>query len=312
MAIVQDGSRWFSVNFSPSAGDGPAVLWEWARVLEAAGWTGVQSGNGTSKSAGFPINSPFVAATTGWIQMRAPTGTFEITLQRASGDDWSARGYVAEAGFGTGGDASAPPSPPADAIQIIGTGNSYDSSGFCWASGNAAAYRWMFCADSAPHRGFYYFHAVGRVISGGARHRRVVFDTLESNADGVVGDEDEAPFAMLLGSTGEAPSDGTSNWTGWYKRNLTGEALETALTLRWPFVSGLGANPYTGTHERGAPTLHKTSSNVQFKGRLRTCRVSTTSSPATYDTIDLATTGDALVHLDSGFYVPWPSGVSPS
>lgn len=144
MAIVQDGTRWFSVNFVPASGHGTRdVLWEMASVMQTAGWIGVQSGDGTTKTSGFPVSNPFLPSTNGWIQLRAPTGTLEVTIQRSSGEDYSARAYVCDVTFGMGGTASAPPTN-ADAIQIIGSSDSYDSGGWGWVSGSAANYRWMF------------------------------------------------------------------------------------------------------------------------------------------------------------------------
>jgi hypothetical protein len=314
MAIVQDGTRWFSVNFVPASGHGTRdVLWEMASVMIAAGWTGVQSGNGTTKTAGTPVSNPFLVATTGWIQLRAPTGTLEVTLQRNSGEDYSARGYLCDIGFGGGGTASAPPTH-ADAIQIIGSSGSYDGGGWGWASINATNYRWQFCADSAPVSGHYYFHWIGRVVSSGAGHRRVVFDPVETNADGTIGDADDAPWVVWLQAGGNnLPLNSASDGRGWYKRNLTGQALETALAIFHTLPgTALGQNPYTGTHERAAPLIYKVSTNAQRKGVASTIRFATMSSISAFDTLDLADTGRAMIAPDSnGCFVPWPSTVTP-
>lgn len=317
MTIVQDGSRFFEVNYTPTAGAGEEVLWTFAQVLDAAGWIGIQFGNGTTKSSGFPGVNPFVAGTTGWIQMRAPTGTFEITLQRDSGNDWSARGYASMVAFGLGGSASAPPSPPASVSwQIIGTSGNYDSGGWIWANTSAAVYRWSFCADSVAHRGFYYFHAIARSrTSPYNAHRALIFDTVNSPADGSIGDADAAPFFMLRGQGSFAnPNNQGADVVLWYRYGLSGALLDETTAVEWgaPYnFASRGQNPYTGVHEKAPVDLVRLTTNIQDKGRTNNLRW-LSGSIATYDTVDFADAGEALIHYQNGLLLPWPSGVVPS
>ena len=315
MAIVQDGSRFFEVNYSPAAGAGEQVLWHFAQVLQAAGWIGVQSGNGTAKTAGFPGANPFVASTTGWIQLRAPTGTFEITLQRDSVDDASARAYACMTAFGTGGTASAPPTPPAAAWQIIGSAGAYDT-GWIWGTTDASAYRWHFCADSVAVGGFYYFHAIGRDRTPPyAALRALIMDPLDTLADGTEGDADAAPFVMLRGQGVFPVLFGNADIVAWYRYGLSGELFDTAGL----FISGgpyqftmRGQNPYTLLHEKAPIDISRYTTNIQDKGRTRNLRWFSDSAINAYDTVDLAEVGAALIHFDNSLLVPWPSGTAPS
>lgn len=307
MAIVQDGDKFFEVNYSPPAGVGLEVVWTFVQVLQAAGWIGVQHGDGTSKTAGFPASNPFVPGTTAWVQMRMPTGTWEMTLQRGSGDDWSVRGYMSMGGFGSGGTASVPPTA-VDQVQIIGTGGAYDNGGWAWSSGSAANYRWSFCADSVPYRGFYYFHAIGRMLTSGNTHRILLLDPVESVADGTIGDADAAPFFMFA----KTQSTGGVNLSGYYKYGLSGEAWDENLLWSTPTAfASRGQNPYTGVHQKAKLDVYRTAAQVQDKGRARNVRFFS-GTLAVYDTVDLAEVGAAYVHYNSGQLFPWPSGVAPS
>lgn len=313
MAIVQDGSRFFEVNYSPAAGAGEQVLWHFAQVLQAAGWVGVQSSNGTAKTAGFPGANPFVAGTTGWIQLRTPTGTFEITIQRDSGNDYDARAYACMTTFGTGGSASAPPTPPGTAWQIVGVAGAYDA--WIWGTTDASAYRWHFCADSVAVGGFYYFHAIARSRTPAyPAHRALILDPVDTLADGTVGDADQAPFVMLRGQGVFPNLDASGDLVAWYRYGLSGAVLDDTASIiaGGPYLfTSRGTNPYTLIHEKAPLDLFRQTVNIQDKGRTRNLRWFSDTAISTYDTVDLIEVGEALIHFDNSLLVPWPSGTAP-
>ena len=308
MAIITDGTRKFEVNYSPASGSGGQVLYTWVQVLLAAGWTAVDWGNGTTTGSG-TMSSANWNASNAWQRVQAPAGTLQMTIQKDT-TDFGARAYLSVAGFSGSGTATAPPTPPADAIQFIGTGNAFDTAGFMWSTqGNASNVVWHICADTANVNGAYYFHIVGRTKTTGAAQRRVVCDPTENNTGGI----DVAPFYMLRG-TADFPNAGTGGniLVAWYKYGLSGASLETVLygATVGGYPNSFSTNPYTTESEMCKIPITQTTGNAQDKGMSSTCRW-TGRTLANYDTANLAVVGNAYIHHTAGWLLPWPSGVTP-
>jgi hypothetical protein len=172
MTISTYSSFFCEAAYTPPKGQGRSLLYAWSRVLVAAGWTAVQTSNGTTVITNdwgvtdLPANS--------WGRFRDPAGTVELMLE-CDTTDWGARAWISMAdGFVTG---AAPTTAPTatDQEQIVGTSGSFDTDGFIWKESGADAYVWTVVADSSPRDGNYYFHIIGRPVASPVLHRAIMF-----------------------------------------------------------------------------------------------------------------------------------------
>lgn len=319
MPIIQSGTRFFEVNYPTPTSQPKEVLWTWTRVMIAAGWQPLQSSDGTTVSSGDWANASAAVQPNAWLRLKAPTGTMEFLVQgdgSTGSGAYGARAWLSDsAGFISGGTPSTAPTA-ADRVALIqgSTAHSIDIY-FTWQAGLPT---WHICADSAPYRGIYYFHIVGRETASPHYHRRVIVEPIMSVADGTVGSNDNAPYIWTQGgnSTNHRPIPGvvvtTEYSEGYYRRGLSGEAV-TPLRLGTGPVHGNTSvsitNPYTGRISKFPLLAFRTGANAQDKGYTRNLRVCSMPLPER-DTLDLAVAGQAMVVFDN-VAIPWPHGVTP-
>lgn len=320
MAISISGSKRFTVNFQPTLNTDHAT---WAielfATLVAAGWIPVDFSDGSSViTSATPATEVQIDASNAWQRFRAPSGAFELWVQRGTnGSSW--RGAYDPDGFNNDGGIATTPTPTSYLIRIFGNATNYDSS---W-SGNtnqANTRRYHICVDSvAGQTGFYYFHILQNTVGTGTVTKRAVFSPLES---GTFAPEDLSPYASL-GHTSSGAVNENSTWASVFKKGLAGEILQETLNASYwsTFANGGVVSPYNSKHLFIRLQLEdNTGGDAHMKGATLDCFLpaSPTGALGLTDTLNLSTPWSGVAEGDPGalfrydsLLVPWPHGVTP-
>jgi hypothetical protein len=321
MAVVQSGSKSFSVNFVPSGASTSADIFiEFAAVFLDAGWIAVDWSDGSSvTTSAVPATFAQLDNSNAWQRFRAPSGSFEIEWQRGT-SDWIWRCFFDADGFNNDGVAATMPTASGTAFQIIGTAGGFDSGGWGWASTGASSYRWAMCADSVPGQaGAYYFHMFARRDGTGVAHRRFFFSPLETGSFPV---EDVAPW-IATGETAIAALNASTLWQSFYLKGFGGEAKAIALVAdsQQDFPNGGVPNPYNAKIDFARIFARDTTApEEQIKGSALDLfwPLVVTGVVPNSDTINLTTVWGAGAGADPGaviryedLLVPWAHGVAP-
>lgn len=172
MAIINIGSVSCEIEYAPPKNQGRTLVYALTRVLIAAGWSAVQTSNGSTVIANDWGVSDLPARA--WGCFRAPSGV-ELVLETTN-NDWALRAwYSREKGF-AGGDAAVAPVAE-DQVQLVGVDGAFDAT-FIWESTGANVYAWTIMADSARWAGASTFSIVGHVVGSKSAHRAVMFSGL--------------------------------------------------------------------------------------------------------------------------------------
>lgn len=302
MAKYVSAGRHFDVNLIVS--NNHEVFIAFCDLLDDAGWTFIQSSDGTTPGA-MRNDVARWSNNNAWEHWRDPSDR-DLTIQRGT-TDRSWRGYVGKAGVPfTGGTGATAPTDSAARVQIIGGSDNFNTT-FLVSVPTGDRYHMM--VDSAG-RGTtgdvheFYMHSRSS-STGTASTANFARHALLTIADGTVGDADVEPWLTRYGYTANA------GLGGWYLAGLVGESRRT--TLRYDAVTGIvwGTNPYTGERDYG-PFLasDQTAGFLQRKGWLETVG-HPTGLEADMDTYNLAIEGRSAIRFGSQAIVPWPHGVSP-
>lgn len=213
----------------------------WVNVFLAAGWTAVQSSDGSAVTASVVPTASQWNNSNAWVHLRDPGGASgrDIAFQRPS----SAQNllfYQGKAGEPmTGGSATVLPSS-AGRIQLVGTGGAAASNFF--GTSTISNFRFHFGAAgvaSGVSGDVYPFWILIQPTNSASAPQGFMFvDSLTSTADGVVGDPDNEPWASA------SSQNSLSGLRGWYKAGLSGELQTTTLQASEP-STWTGRNPLT-------------------------------------------------------------------
>jgi len=277
----------------------------WVNVFLAAGWTAVQSSDGSAVTASVVPTASQWNNNNAWVHLRDPGGVAgrDIAFQRST----SAQNllfYQGKAGEPmTGGNATTLPSS-AGRVQLVGTGGTAASSFFGTAT--ITNFRFHFGAAAVPSGvsgDVYPFWLLVQPTNSVSNPQGfLIVDSLASTADGVVGDPDSEPWAS------STSYNTLSALRGWYRAGLSGELQTTSLTATEP--SGWsGRNPLT-LFDDLAPLFcgETTGGREQRKGIFVNI---TADSPLRGNLAVLSPTTEGECRLNCGaMTIPWPHNVS--
>lgn len=283
---------------------GPAYA-AWVDVFLAAGWTAVQSSDGSAVTASVVPTSTQWGNANAWVHLRDPGGASgrDLAFQRGA-NPHTLLMYLGKAGEPmTGGDATTLPSS-AGRLQIVGTGGSGQTNFFGTAT--TTQYRMHFAAKATPggtSGDVYSFWFMCMSTNSVATPQGFLFvDSVMSTADGTTGDPDNEPWVSTTSS------NGLGNLRGWYKADLTGEAQTTTLSANEP-TGWTGRNPLT-LFDDLPPLLigETTGGREQRKGFLENiCG----DSPIRGQFAVLSPATEGECRLNVGVWaIPWPHNVS--
>lgn len=286
------------------ASHGPAYA-AWVDVFLAAGWTAVQSSDGTTVTPSVVPTGTQWGNANAWVHLRDPGGVAgrDIAFQRAA----SAQNllmYQGKAGEPfTGGNATTLPSS-AGRFQIVGSGGTAASNFF--GTGTTTGFRFHFAARALPggvSGDVYAFWMLCQATNSVTTPQGFMFvDSVISTADGVVGDPDNEPWVSA------SASNSLANLRGWYKAGLTGEVQSTTISVSEP-TAWTGLNPLTGFDDL-PPLLasDSTGGREQRKGLLEhVCGDS--AIRGNLSVLSPATEGECRLVVNS-FAIPWPHNVN--
>jgi len=279
---------------------------DWINVFIAAGWTAVQSSDGTTVTPSVLNNAAAWGNSNAWTHLRDPGGASgrDIAIQRGSSTFvQNTAVYLGRAGEPlTGGTGSVVPNSTGR-FQLVGTGGAVQSN---WMGSSAASnFYFHFAAKAVPggtSGDVYAFWVIVRStnsVSSGDQGM-VYLIPLTSTADGVVGDADAEPWASTV-------SNGFSSLRGWYKSGLTGELQDTTLTAN-ELTSWTGINPYTGLDDLSPVYVYSTTGGrEQRKG---VCEDWYADSAVRGFLQIMSPTVEGASRLNHGSWsIPWPHNV---
>ena len=319
MPVEISGSKHFTPNYQPPLNtDSVAWVIEFFATLASAGWIAVDFSDGSSVTTSItPATLADMDNTNAWQRWRAPSGTFELWVQRGTTSiQWRAA-YDVD-GFNNDGGAVTTPTETSHLIRLIGNSTAFDTS-YSGNTNQADTRRYHICVDSvAGQSGLYYFHIVQTTVGTGAVTRRAVFSPMES---GTFSPLDLSPYASIEHAANGTAND-TSDWASVYRKGLSGESIQDSLDAsRWATFAGGGfASPYGGEHNFIRAQLEvATGGDAHFKGALLDVFLpaSATSALGNLDTLNLSTPWGSVAEGDPGalfrfddLLLPWPHDVT--
>lgn len=309
----------FTPNQTPATG--PIAVYTFIARLLLAGWTKVKDSDGTTySSSGTQVTSGAAGAgglgnNSAWVNLRAPSGTREIVIQRGTGNTlW--RITCSPTAFNTGSPAATVVPSSANSGVILGGGTDASPTFFAWL-GTDGFYKLQTGADNAAPYGFF---VVTYPNGGGNPQACLVFDPLTGvpveDADPVIFAVGIAGSNALLSGTLTSTTTSTtaSRCCGWIAFGLGGSFLtipaSTFLVGGTQIIpNGLPSNPHNGKDDgvamffaRGAliatPNGYKGASTVmKWNG-------STRSTPNTFAGKTRLVMGDISL--------PWDGSTDPT
>lgn len=255
----------FTTNQTPSTG--AVATYNLIARLIAAGWTKIKDSDGTTYSSsgtqvtGGGTGTNGLGNNNAWVNLRAPSGTREIVIQRGTTDlVW--RITYSPTAFNSGSPAAAVVPSSANSSIILGGGTDASPTFSTWFSSNTS-YRQQMGADGASPYGFW---MACYPNGGGSPNAGIVFDPVTSTPA-----EDADPIVIHIATAGGSAfvsaglgSNTTSTTVtrscGWLAYGLGGSFVALpACTYNAggsPVApSGLPSNPHN-TKDDGVPVIY--------------------------------------------------------
>lgn len=250
----------FTPNQTPATG--AVAVYTFIARLILVGWTKVKDSDGTTySSSGTQVTSGAAGAgglgnNNAWVNLRTPTGTREIVIQRGTGDTlW--RVTASPTAFSTGSPSATVVPSSANSGIVLGTGTDGSPGFTTWLSSNNS-YKLQAGADNAsPYGAFFFCYPNG----GGNPNGGLVLDPMTGTPA-----EDTDPHLICVGASGSflsgsigsaTTSTATSRCCGWLAFGLGGSFLTIpGATISaggvqiWP--NGLPSNPHNGKDDGAA------------------------------------------------------------
>jgi hypothetical protein len=320
-------AKFSDVNNIPATGiEGAYRIKE---VRKAAGWTVVESSDGTTFSAGNgdTITSGGTGAggfdrTLAWIRVRDPGGRREETWQRIANN--SVRIKVSESARFTTGIATATRTPAAtDEIILAGGGTDTSPTGATnhIGAGTNGNYRLHCIAMSTPEGNVYPTYYFTTTTGTGAIQTYVATEPMKV---GTYHASNASPLIYVWGTTGPFSFDWKSNFgilRGWYRYGFGNQFFQGffqggAYTFAGGggnfIVGGGAANPYNGADDGfpvwiGRPVGISHTTTQHMFGMMRYIKWKT-ANRAYPNTINSAT--DGYVYINEQLW-PYADGVTP-
>lgn len=274
----------------------------WIDTFLSAGWTAVQSSDGSAVTASVVPDATDWGNNNAWVHLRDPGGGRDLAIQRGT-TGHSTAVYLGRAGEPfTGGSATVVPSA-AGSFQLVGTGGGTASNFF--GSSTISNYRYHFGAGATPGGTSgdvypFWFLSIG-TNSINSPQGALLLAPVIGTADGTVGDADSEPWIS------NASPGSFSGLRGWYKAGLTGAVQDTNLSVT-ELTSWTGRNPYTGLDDLSPLFAFSiTGGREQRKGILEHF-YGDSSLRASYQTMSLAVEGKSRINVNA-FSFPWPHNV---
>lgn len=308
----------FTTNQSPATG--PAAVITVVNRLVTAGWTKVRDSDGTTYSS---IGAQVVSGASGagglgnnnaFVNLRSPTGTREIVIQRGSSDTlW--RITASPTAFNSGSPSATVVPSSANSGLLFGGGTDGTPTFSGWLTTNGT-YRLQVGADNAAPYGFFFFTYT---IGGGNPNGGLVLDPLTG-----VPAEDGDPVVWHVGVTGSSAflngsvsstttSTTSSRCCGWIAYGLGGSFLtipgatqQAGGTTVVP--NGLPSNPHNAKDDGVAIMFARGSSLASPNGYKGASTVmkwngSSRSTPNTFASKSRIVAGDVSL--------PWDGSTDP-
>lgn len=315
MPVTSQGNHRFNISIEPVGASDHHLFFEglWD-TLEAAGWVAVEHSDGTTVAAGRGAIQNTVNA---WKLYRNPSSTMWVRAQRNTTAQW--RMFI-DTTLPTGGTASTMPSH-ADSVQLIGTSGGFASLNT--DSSTVRAHVWANTEETSNGFRPFYFLLMTRGVATSLDFYGV--ETLDQVADGVSGDADTQDY-VLYRTTGSitnfSRSGGANKFIVWYRKGLTGAAIDSSggvafgqvnVNASHSFPGGINfTDPYTGLYKKARCWVgSNTSGRTQApKGRAIFFRFPgpDTSIIGNFQRLDPTTT-EAYLRL-TDFLVPWPQNTA--
>lgn len=321
-------AKFSDVNNVPATG--AESVYRLKEVLKAAGWTVVESSDGTTFSAvnGDTITSGGAGAggfnrTLAWMRLRDPGARREIVFQRIASNSFRVK-FSELARFTAGATVTVTPSATDEFVRAGGGTDASPTGATNWiSSGTDGNYRFHCIAQSTPTGNVYPWYFISATTGTGVLQSYNAFEPFR------VGTYDAANVSPCVhmwatGSGGWLMNDLRQNFGithGWFRYGLSGATLVTYIFgASHTFAGGggnffpglAGPNPYNGADDTlplyfaRQPAVF--SSQQGMFGVAEYLRVKGTNR--TYpNTINLAT--DAYIYVGD-LLMPWPNGVTPS
>ena len=246
----------FTVNQTPATG--PIAVYTFIARLISAGWTKVKDSDGTTySSSGTQVTSGASGAgglgnNSAWVNLRAPSGTRELCIQRGTTNtNW--RITYSPTAFNTGSPAATVVPSSANSSIIFGGGTDGSPTFASWL-GADTGYKLQTGADNASPYGFF---VVTYPNGGGNPQAGLVFDPLTGTPA-----EDTEPVLFFIGVSGTSAflsgsitatttSSTMSRCCGWLAFGLGGSfvTIPAATMLiggSTVVPNGLPSNPHNG------------------------------------------------------------------
>lgn len=309
----------FTTNQTPATG--PITVYTFISRLITAGFTKVKDSDGTTYSSsgaqvtGGGTGTNGLGNNSAWVNLRWPSGTRELVIQRGTSDLLWRITYSPTA-FSTGSPAATVVPSSANSSIIMGGGTDGSPTFATWFSSNGG-YRFHAGADNASPYGFFF---VTYPTGGGNPNGGLVFDPLTGTPA-----EDTDPCVFHIGMAGSSAflsgsvaattsSSTTSRCCGWLAYGLGGAGFVTipaaSLTVGGSTAvpNGLPSNPHNGKDDGVAiffarnsgltsPTGYKGASSVmKWNGTSR-------STPNTFASKTRICLGDVSL--------PWDGSTDP-
>jgi hypothetical protein len=307
------------VTTTPGSTDtGLYACWRLVRTLVSAGWTVVQSSDGTSFGAADYWTTFGGLGTSAWIVLQGP-GSRQICLWRDTTSMWNGKFIYSMSGGHafTGASASTPGALPATAQYVRGSGSTFNS----WFGGGTKAIRFLtVMAKDVTDGSFWILGSTPLTASGTFYHHMAFLALATFNA------ADTDPYVFYNPAAGPLNDTSTTNsahtggscvyggaengalsgyWWGW-ARNTSWRSFVPRFEL--PAQTFPDANPYT----HGTPCVLSAlgigkgeASWREFKGYVRYVRLFT-HNISLGDTIGDATGPFRYVYIGSNSNTPYP------
>lgn len=308
----------FTPNQTPATG--PIAVYTFIARLIAAGWAKIKDSDGTTySSSGTQVTSGASGAgglgnNSAWVNLRAPSGTREIVIQRGTTDTvW--RVTASPTAYSSGSPAATVVPSSANSGLLLGGGTDGSPTYATWFAGNAS-YRLHAGADNAAPYGFFF---VCYPIGGGNPNAGLVFEPLTGTPPE---DTDPTLFhiasagssAFLAGSIGSTTTTTTtSRCCAWLALGLGGAfvTMPAAVLLiggTQVVPNGLPSNPHNGKDDGvtmffGRGALLATPNGYKGAATVMKWNGTTRSSPNTFAGKTRLVAGDISL--------PWDGSTDP-